>query len=126
MSPQGLDAYIVISKARSNLGSGGQKVQGLGLITYGTVLASYNQIHALYVIRVVDGKTFDIIEKRTAQPLDNAAAVRLVGPSRVLDESFSPDAGDPAQNGKLHGAITELVVRSLSSTLSDMHLAEVR
>jgi hypothetical protein len=126
VSPQGLDAYIVISKARSNLGSGGRKVQGLGLITYGTVLASYNQIHALYEIRVVDGKTFDIIEKRTAQPLDNAAAVRLAGPSRLVDESFSPDAGDPAQNDKLHGAITDLVVRSLSSTLSDMHLAEVR
>ena len=27
---------------------------------------------------------------------------------------------------KLHGAITDLIARSLSSTLSDMHLADVR
>ena len=33
--------------------------------------------------------------------------------------------GDPAQSDKLHAAIADLVARSLSSTLSDMHLAEV-
>jgi hypothetical protein len=44
----------------------------------------------------------------------------------MMDESFAPGTGDPAQNEKLHAAITDLVVRSLSSTLSDMHLAETR
>jgi succinate dehydrogenase / fumarate reductase, membrane anchor subunit len=33
---------------------------------------------------------------------------------------------DPVRNENLHGGITDLIVRSLSSTLSDMHLAEVR
>jgi hypothetical protein len=44
----------------------------------------------------------------------------------MIDESFALGAGDPAQNEKLHAAITDLVARSLSSTLSDMHLAEGR
>jgi hypothetical protein len=126
VSPQGLDAYIVITKAKSNFGGGARKVEGIGFITYGTVMESYNQIHALYEIRVFDGKTFDVIEKMTAPPLDDAGAVRLTGPSRTIDENFAPSTGDPAQNEKLHAAITDLIARSLSSTLSDMHLAETR
>jgi hypothetical protein len=126
VSPQGLDAYIVITKAKANFGGGGRKVEGIGFLTYGTVMASYSQIHALYEIRVIDGKTFDVIEKRTAPPLDNAAEVRLPGPSRVVDESFSLNTGNPVQNEKLHAAITDLIARSLSSTLSDMHLADAR
>jgi hypothetical protein len=35
------------------------------------VLASCNQIHALHEIGVFDGKTFDVIEKRSAPPLDD-------------------------------------------------------
>jgi hypothetical protein len=126
VSPQGLDAYIVITKAKANFGGGGRKVEGIGFLTYSTVMASYSQIHVLYEIRVIDGKTFDVIEKRAAPPLDIAAEVRLPGPSRVVDESFTPSTGDPVRNEKLHGAITDLIARSLSSTLSDMYLADVR
>ena len=126
VSPQGLDAYIVITKAKANFGGSGRKVEGIGFVTYGTVLESYNQIHALYEIRVIDGKTFEIIEKRAAPPLDNAAQVRLPGPSRQVDDSYSPAAGDPARNENLHRAIADLIAGSLSTTLSDMHLADVR
>jgi hypothetical protein len=126
VSPQGLDAYIVITKAKANFGGGGRKVEGIGFIAYGTVLESYNQIHALYEIRVIDGKTFTVIEKRAAPPSDNAAEARLPGPSRQVDDSYSPAAGDPVRNENLHGAITDLIARSLSTTLSDMHLADLR
>jgi hypothetical protein len=123
VSPQGLDAYVVISKAKVNFG-GGRKIEGLGFVSYGTLLASYSQIHALYEISVIDGKTFDVIEKTAAPPLDGTAAVRIPGPSRMVDESFSPGAGDPVRNEKLRGAIKDLVMRSLSATLSDMLLGE--
>jgi len=126
VSPQGLDAYIVITKAKSNFAGSGRKVEGIGFIAYGALLASYNQIHALYEIRVIDGKSFEVIEKRAAPPLDDAVEVKLAGPSRLVDETFAPNTGDPARNERLHGAITDLVARSLSSTLSDMYLADVR
>lgn len=125
VSPQGMDAYIVITKAKANFGSSGRKVEGIGLITYGTLLSSYNQIHALYEIRVIDGKTFKVIEKRTAPPFGDMEEVRLAGPSRRVDDSYSPSVGDPARNENLHRAITELIIKSLSTTLSDMHLADV-
>jgi hypothetical protein len=126
VSPQGLDAYIVITKAKSNFGGGARKVEGIGFITYGTMLESYNQVHALYEIRVFDGKSFEVIEKMAAPPLDDAGAVRLAGPSRLLDEGFAPGTGNPAENEQLHTAIADLVARSLSSALSDMHLAATR
>jgi hypothetical protein len=90
------------------------------------VLESYNQIHALYEIRMFDGKTFDVIEKMAVPQLDDVGAVRIAGPRRMIDEKLSPSSGDPAQNEKLHAAITDLVARSLASTLSDMHLANLR
>jgi hypothetical protein len=126
VSPQGLDAYVVITKAKANFGAGGRRVEGIGLVSYGTLLESANQIHALYEIRVIDGKTFDVIEKRAAAPLDTAQVARLAGPSQPADESFSPGAGDPAQNEKLRKSITDLIERSLPTTLSDMHLADGR
>jgi hypothetical protein len=126
VSPQGLDAYIVITKAKANFGGGGRKVEGIGFVSYGTLLASSSHIHALYEIRVIDGKTFDVIEKMAAPPSDSAETVRLPGPSRAVDERFSPRSGDPARNENLHRAITDLIARSLSTTLSDMHLAETR
>jgi hypothetical protein len=126
VSPPGLDAYVVITKARANFGTGGRKIEGIGFVTRDAILETSNQIHALYEIRVIDGKTFDVIEKRAAAPLDNAQAARLAGPSRPVDESFSPSSGHPARNDRLRRAITDLIVPSLSTTLSDMHLAETR
>jgi hypothetical protein len=116
VSPQGLDAYIVITKAKAYFGGGNRKVEGIGLIRYSTVLESFDLLHALYEIRVVDGKTFDIIEKLAAGPLDNASTVRLPGPSLMLDTGFDE------RDDNLHRAVADLVVRSLPNTLSDMHL----
>jgi hypothetical protein len=125
-SPQGLDAYIVITKAKSNLGTGPRKLEGIGLLTYGTVMESYNQVHVLYEIRVVDGKTFEVIEKMTAPPLDDGGQITIAGPSRRIDEISPADTGNPAENQRLRAAIADLVARSLSTTLSDMHLADIR
>jgi hypothetical protein len=116
ISPQGLDAYVVITKAKAYFGGGNRKVEGLGLIAYSTVLESYSQLHALYEVRVVDGKTFDIIEKVAAGPIDNASNVRLPGPSRLIDASFDE------RDDNLRRAIVDLIVQSLPNTLSDMHL----
>ncbi|MET0677895.1 MAG: hypothetical protein ABW175_19015 [Bradyrhizobium sp.] len=118
VSPQGLDAYIVITRAKAPFGSSSRKVEGVGLITYRTVLESFAMVHALYEIRVVDGRTFDIIERFAAGQTDSASTVRLAGPSLVIDVNVAePDE-------KLHQAVVDLLVRSLPSTLIDMHLVD--
>jgi hypothetical protein len=121
VSPQGLDAYIVITRAKSKLGSG-RKVEGVGYAEYRTLLASYGVIHALYEVRLIDCKTFDVIEKRTASPLGNAEMLRLAGPSRTTDEAFE----GPAAGERLRAAIVDLITRSLPLTLGDMHLANTQ
>jgi hypothetical protein len=118
VSPQGLDAYIVITKAKAGFGGGDRKVEGVGLITYSTVLESFSLLHALYEIRVIDGRTFDVIEKLAAGPFDDASSVRLAGPSLVIDATFDqPDE-------TLHRATVDLLIGSLPNTLSNLHLVD--
>ncbi|WP_239625167.1 hypothetical protein [Bradyrhizobium sp. I71] len=119
VTPQGLDAYIVITRARSKLGNG-RNVEGVGLAEYRTLLADYGLIHALYEVRIIDGKTFDVIEKRAAAPLDNTGTVRIAGPSGSVDESFEGSASSE----RLRAAIADLIIRSLPLTLGDMHLID--
>ncbi|MGL9616449.1 hypothetical protein QRQ56_00485 [Bradyrhizobium sp. U531] len=119
VTPQGLDAYVVITRARSKLGNG-RNVEGVGLAEYRTLLADYGLVHALYEVRIVDGKTFDVIEKRAAAPLDNTGTVRIAGPSGPVDETL----GGTASSERLRAAITDLIARSLPVTLGDMHLID--
>jgi hypothetical protein len=118
VSPQGLDAYIVITRSRSNFGTG-RSLEGIGLIEYRTLFASYVQIHALYEIRVISGKDGDVIEKRAASPLDNTAMMRIAGPNRSVDASLAA----PTASDRLRAAIADLLTRSLPVTLADMHLS---
>jgi len=126
VSPQGLDAYIVITKARIGFGGGGRKLEGIGLVTHGTLTSSYSLVHVLYEVRVIDGRTFDVIEKRTADPLGEAETLRLQGPSRRVDDLYATFNGDPSKDETLRQAVTSLLTASLSATLSDMHLADIR
>ena len=121
VAPKGLDAYIVITRAKSKLGTG-RNVEGIGFAEYRTLLASYGIIHALYEVRIIDGKTFDVIEKRAASPLGNAEILRLAGPSRTVEEAFE----GPAAGERLRAAIVDLITRSLPLTLGDMHLANTQ
>src|SRR5258708_349718 len=80
VSPQGLDAYIVITKAKSNFGGGSRKVEGIGFLTYGTVLESHHQIHSLYEVRVIHAQPFNATPKPPAPPSATPPEPRLPGP----------------------------------------------
>lgn len=123
LSSQPLDAYVVIVKTRSSIGPSNRTVEGIGLIEYVSAIGSYDQLYALYEIRVVDGHSFEVLEKRTAAPLEHSDLVRLAGPSRRVDDTYTLAAGDPAQNEKAREVITDMIERSLTPTLRDLHLA---
>jgi hypothetical protein len=124
VTPQGLDAYVVIAKAKSTYGSTGRDVAGIGMIDHSAVFGSYIQIHALYVVLVIDGHDFKVIEKRQAPPLNNAEILRLTGPSRIVDESLLPAANDLARNDRLKAAITNLIETSLPTTLQQLRFVD--
>ncbi|SDR57395.1 hypothetical protein SAMN05444161_6564 [Rhizobiales bacterium GAS191] len=123
-SPQALDAYVVITKAKSTYGSTGRRVAGIGIVSHGAVFDSYTQIHALYVIRIIDGHALSVVDKRSASPLGNSEMTRLEGPSRLVDASFLPTTNDVAGNEKLKAAIIDLIDRSLKTTLQDLRLVD--
>jgi hypothetical protein len=124
VTPLGLDAYVMITKAKSKYGSTSRTVEGFGIINHSAVFGSYAQIHALYVVRVIDGHGFNLIEKRSASPLNNTEMFRLAGPSRLVDASFLPTANDAAQNEPLKAAIIDLIEHSLPATLHDLGLVD--
>jgi hypothetical protein len=123
-TPQGLDAYVVVTKAQSPHGSRGRKVTGIGIISDVTLLSTYTQVHALYVIRVIDGHSFKMIDKRSAAPLNNTDMVRLEGPTCLADDTFLPATGGAIGNEKLRAAVIDLVVRSLPTTLEQLRLVD--
>jgi len=123
VSPQGLDAYVVIVKSESTIGPSDRTAEGIGAVSYSTLTGAYDQIHTLYEIKVFDGHTFKLLETRPAAPLDNIDVRRLAGPSKAVDASYMPSAGDPVQNEKLKATITDMIEQSLHRTLLDLHLA---
>lgn len=123
-TPQGLDAYVVVTKAKSPYGSHGRKVTGIGIINNAALFNAYTQVHALYIISVIDGHSFKVIDKRRAAPLSNTDIVRLEGPSRVVDDSLLPTASGVIGNEKLKAAIMDLINRSLPATLEQLRLVD--
>jgi len=119
--PQGLDAYVVVTKATTRFGSRGHIVSGIGIVDGNTLLARYAVAHALYTIWVIDGHTFEIIGKKSAAPLDNSDIVRLTGPSHKLDPAVL-SAADLAANDQVKAIVTDLVTRSLEPTLRDLRM----
>jgi hypothetical protein len=124
VSPLGLDAYVLITKAKSIYGSTGRTVTGVGIVTRTAAFGFSSQIHALYVVRLLDGHEFKVIAKCSASPLDNAEINRLAGPSHPVDDSFLPAANDIPRNEKLKAAIIDLIERSLPTTLEDLGLVD--
>jgi hypothetical protein len=122
VSPQGLNGYVVVTKATSTFGSRRHTVAGLGIIRTSAVFGSNAELYALYEIRVIDGREFKVIDKRSAVPLNSDELVRLAGPSRAVDPSLLPGVNEPELNGQLKGALTELVEKSLAATLQDFRL----
>jgi hypothetical protein len=121
VSPQGLDAYVVITKATLKYGTRRVPVSGIGLITHSALFDSSAMVHALYVVRVIDGHTFRNIDKKSADPVDTSIA-RLAGPSRAFDAAGLPPISDPLQNESLKAAVADLVKSSLGPTLRDLRL----
>jgi hypothetical protein len=124
VSPQGLDAYVVITKTKSPYGSRAKTVAGVGMINHDAVFDAYHAIHALYRVWIIDGHDFSVIDKMSAAPPSNNEMVRLEGPSRMVDGSLQPTANDTSPNDKAKVAVIDLIEHSLPATLQSLRLAD--
>jgi len=127
VSPQGLDAYIVVLKSERQYGQTNQLLQGLGIVEgSGGVLFEPNvYLHAYFSIALVDGhdfarkgETFSVI------PGQHQFGDLMGSPYRKVDTSWWPASPDPASNQRLKGAIVELIDQSLPAALQTMQLVQ--
>jgi hypothetical protein len=85
--PQGLDAYVVITRGFAPFADTKQVVRGLGVAKGNGVAENRAYLHALYWMTVIDGRSFKIIGDLKAPPLKEAprSAGSEVGPAVVID-----------------------------------------
>jgi hypothetical protein len=124
VAPQGLDVYVVVTKATAPYGSRSRTVAGIGAIERVAVLGSSGQLHALYTITAIDGHTFKVIGSKQAGPLEGDELFRLKGPSREVGADLLSSAGSAAGSQELKAAVIDLIDRGLPKTLRDLQLID--
>jgi len=124
VAPQGLDVYVVLTRAASPYGSRSRIVTGVGVIERVAVLGSSGQLHALYTITVIDGHTFKVIGKEQAAALEGDELFRLKGPSREIGAELLSAAQTPAGSDTLKAAVIDLIDRGLPKTLQELQLID--
>jgi len=122
VSPQGLDAYLVITKTRGPYGQTKQSLLGLGLVEGGTALFG-TQVYAYanYELGMVDGRTWAVSEEAKAF-LPPRSLSEIGGVSRKVDKSLWPASPDAAANQRLKAAFADLIDKSLPCALQRMRL----
>ncbi|HZO44896.1 MAG TPA: hypothetical protein VFB68_03335 [Xanthobacteraceae bacterium] len=124
----GVDAYIVITRATSQVGATNQSVNGLGILEASSpIYASTYTIYALYVVSIINAKTFASMGGVSALmpgevPINPMRTTALRGPHRQVDQSWWPTSLDAASNQRLKGGVVELIDQSLANTLQHLQL----
>jgi hypothetical protein len=125
VSPQGLDAYLVVLKSERQYGRTNQILQGLGTVEGNSLFGSIIYVHAYYDIVVVDRHDF----KTKSQTISTIPGQQKFGdlmgsPYRQVDASWWPSSRDAASNQRLKGVVVELIDQSLPGTLQRMQLVQ--
>ncbi len=117
--------YVVVTDGISGYGTTNQSLDGLGIVAgkkpYFT--GDLYNLHALILLRVYDGGTFALLQRKFATTGESTFMAMIGGPHREVDQSFWPAPPDTAvRNAKLRDAIRELVGKSLDATLPELSL----
>lgn len=123
VQPKGLDGYVVVTKARAPVGATNQVVDGIGLQRYS--LSSITNLHVLYSITLVDGRTHQVIGSMPA--FSSGESRSIGGPSQKVDPALWTEmlaAPNQIPRGQAHGMVLDLLNRSLPATLADLKLVD--
>jgi hypothetical protein len=125
VSPQGLDAYLVITKSESPFGQTNQILRGLGMVQGSSLIRSNHHLHAYYVVGIVDGHALTLSgDARANLTIDVDYGTRLGPVIREVEESLWPTSLNAASNPRLKAAVVDLIDKSLPGTLQRVHLVQ--
>jgi hypothetical protein len=124
VSPPGLDAYLIVTKASAPYGQTNQTLTGLGIVEGFQLGDPLVYMYAFHSISVVDGHEWSVSRGTYATVPDEPGLFgpRFKGASRKLDKSWWPTSLDAASNQRLKGVVVELIDQSLPGTLQKMQL----
>ena len=125
VSPQGLDAYLVVVKSERTNGGSRPLFQGLGSTEGNTDVDPIMFVHAYYNIYLVDGHDFRIKNQAGShipRPFNPFFREGMSSPARKVDASLWPKSLDAAANPRLKTVVVELIDQSLPPTLEKLQL----
>jgi hypothetical protein len=117
---QKCDLYLVVVPTGSSLGSTNQSVSGIGIVQGSSVFVNQMWIHALFQMRLYDGRTLQLLGWKRARLGDTVFMAAIHGPHRQVDASLWPEAGRLESNMRLRTAMRELVEQALTATLPEV------
>lgn len=125
VSPQGLNAYLVVVKAERSYGGSRQLVEGIGSAEGNTDVDPIMFVHTYYNMFLVDGRDFRIksqVGANIPKPYNFFKRDYMSSPSRQVDASLWPKTLDAAANPRLKAVVVELIDQSLAPTLEKIQL----
>jgi len=117
---QKCDLYLVVVPSGSSFGSTNQAVTGIGIVQGGSVFVNQIWTHALFQMRLYDGRTLQLLGWKRARLAETAFMAAIHGPHRQVDPSLWPEAGRLESNMRLRTAVRELVEQALTETLPEV------
>jgi hypothetical protein len=125
-STQKCDLYVVVTKSGSQVGNTNQSVGGIGIL-YGGNGAIFTSVHlhALFDVRVYDGRTFAVLGHQRGSSGQSAFLSVIRGPNREVDKSWWPEpAQSVARDAKIKDATLALLEQSMAATAAELLLKE--
>jgi hypothetical protein len=117
---QKCDIYLVVIASSSSVGSTNQSVGGLGIVQTGGVLVTKAWLHAVFQVRVYDGRTLEFLGWKPATIGQNTFMAMIKGPHREVDVSWWPEKAKVEADVRLKSAMRELVEQALTTTLPEV------
>jgi hypothetical protein len=116
---QKCDLYLVVVPSDSSFGSTNQTVNGIGIVQ-GSGVFTNQWIHALFQMRLYNGRTLELLGWKRARLGDTAFMAAIHGPHRQVDASLWPETGRLESSMRLRAAVRELVEQALTATLPEV------
>lgn len=114
------DLYVVLAPFVTQFGDTNQSIGGLGIVQSGGLLVGQNAwVHALFTIRVYDGKTRNQLGWKIATIGQQPFLATIRGPHRQVDTSWWPQPDKVAGDARLRTVVQELVQQAIATTLPE-------